>query len=305
MILMTPFLILLLKGIQPVFSQEKMVKCPQEDTLLVLRNQISANIPDSLKLKYNFRFIELLRECLMSPDAISYSFDSLKFLSVLTHEKHHVRLITWQLEMSGPEYCYFGLFSYQSGSKSVVVSLSDTTIHRKPDEKAVYEKRDWYGAVYYDLNVTRRMNSTVVTLLGRRNLTGRISRKIIDFASINEAGDLLFGNRNMLIMNHQNEIARLFFDYPSEIPLTLKFEDTRYVKGKPKKQKLIVFHRLTRQDYFDQYNMPVPDYEFFDGFVFQEGHWQFIQDVDLRTRSSGLPEKKRREKNTDLFGPLK
>lgn len=282
------------------FSQDFSLIRKNEDSLALLVKKISASENDLEQKQYNLVFRDLLKTTLEIPNSMDYPFDSLNMLSELSDKEKGIRIFTWQLETQNQQYQYFGLIRFSASGKIVVIPLSDTVFDHAPGERDILSDQKWYGSIYYDFRIHEINDTTVLTVLGRRRLSDQVFRKSIEFISIAENGSILFGKRNLL-KNYPKPVSRAFFDYPVEIPLTLRFEKEAFVKGKKKSRLMIVFHRLVNDRVIDKYNMPIPDYETFDGFVFGNNSWNYIRDIDLRVDNEKLPKREKKKPELNLF----
>lgn len=273
-----------------------------EDSLVRIAKKIALADNDHQLKKYNDDFLNLFKATLEIRGSVDYQFDSLKMISGLTDPKRKLRIFTWQLETADKQYQYFGFVQFWDKGVVKVFPLIDTMGNAGKDIESIRFDRNWYGVVYYDLMISEKGDTIILTLLGRRSLSERIYRKVIDFISISGNGFIQFGNSSMF-SGYANPGARAIFDYPREVPLTLKFENFIYLKGKRTKKEMIVFNRFSNQSSVINKDIPIPDYGVFDGFVYSDGLWKFIKNIDLRTDNEMLPKRKKKKPKLDLFEP--
>jgi len=114
---------------------------------------------------------------------------------------------------------------------------------------------------------------------------------------------------------NKKKTKRVILEYSATVMVSLKYDDqafyirknTRNKKKKLKRinERMLVFDRLMPMDpnLEGQYEYYVPETNIFDGFVFHNGKWIFIKDVDARNPDDKSKKKQFSKPEYDLFPP--
>lgn len=205
-----------------------------EDTLVVLSEIIFKGSTDTLKYNANEAFISLFTDALSLNNSFRYPFDSLKLIKILVSPDQKFRIITWMIAKENGTYEYFGFVQSYSRRKSdyEVYPLTDMSEGMESPETKVLDHKNWYGAVYYDLILTRDGASRYYTLLGWDGNNPMIRRKIIEVVTLRSNGMPRFGQS--LFKYRQPQLKRVFFEYSSLTTMNLRYEKQFYYVKKKK-----------------------------------------------------------------------
>ncbi len=294
-----------------------------EDSLSSVSMTVLTGKTDFIKYEANTKFKNILRTALNENNSFNYPFDSLKTVAVLVSPDKKFRIINWNLPKSDGTYEYFAFMqSYNSNRKAYdLIELIDKSDEITNPEFKTLDKKNWYGAHYYKIIMTKSSGRKYYTLLGWDGNNLLSTRKIIDVITLKSNGKPKFGYS--LFRKYKKRAKRVIFEYSEQVSMSLKYEYQHVViksKGKVKKEKLprirrnddfraqgsnktseskvkrkkfkmIVFDRLTpsNPNFADLPEYNFPETNIFDGFIFKNGKWLFVKDVDGRNPDSKDP----------------
>ena len=262
---------------------------------------------DSLKVQMNEQFRENLKSALLLENSFEYPFDSLTILSILTPPDKAFRLITWNLQVSGINK-FFG-FLQVKGTK--VKSPGIIELYDKSDSLANIEQMtlgagSWPGAVYYQV-IPGKTNDgeKIYTLLGWHGINPLITSRVIDVLSFSHDTVPVFG-RAVFCTDSSVAAKRVIFRYSAKATMLLRYDEQQVITGKKwnaskrefeytsEKHPMITANRLVPMDpqVEGQYEYYIPESDIIDGYIFKNGCWSVIRDIDARN-----PQKKGSEKS--------
>ena len=204
-----------------------------EDTLARLSEIIYQSENDTQKYEANEIFKTLFEDALSLNNSFKYPFDSLKLISILPSPDKKFRIMTWMILRDDGTYEYFGYIQSFSRRKNdfEVYPLNDMSGSIESPETKVLDHKNWYGAVYYDIILTRSGSARYYTLLGWDGNSPLIRRKIIEVVTLRSNGMPRFGHS--LFRFGQPQQKRIFFEYSSLASMHLSFgKQHYYVKKK-------------------------------------------------------------------------
>jgi len=219
------------------------------------------------------------------------------------------------------EFFGYIFFPENTTSKKRYFKLTDNTDKIIYPENEVTDFNKWYGAIYYKIIPTVYQGKRNYTLLGWKGNNQMTSKKVIEILSFRTIGTPVFGKQmfrkykekiTRVIFEYSSRASMLMrFDEQMVHTVTrpAKTIKTKYnskdkksnkamksdkkvsAKIKTLKADMIVFDRLspidTRTSKYaanleGQYQFYVPESNVFDGFIFDNGKWQFVKDIDAR-----------------------
>jgi hypothetical protein len=196
--------------------------------------------------------------------------------------------------------------------------LTDKSSEMIAAEFQTCDINNWFGALYYKVIHTQNEDMDYYTLLGWNGNNGFSYKKIIEVLTFRA------GNRPILglaiFRKNKEKYKRMIFEYSAKAIMSLKYDDQQYQERirlkKPSKTKhfkvntiktqMIVFDRLTplSPNLEGQKQFYVPETNIFDAFIFENGKWNFHEDVDarnpLKPANNNIP---RRESEQKLYEP--
>ena len=298
-----------------------------EDSLKKLGPLILNGKDDFIKYNANDRFLTLLKEALEINNSFDYPFDSLITISRLEAPDHSFRIFTWNLPKSDGTYEHFGFIqSYNKRRKKYqVFELDDHSDELKDYEHQTLYPDNWFGAHYYKMIYTHNKKKKYYTLLGWDGNNATSDKKIVDVLTFRSNGSPVFGAS--IFKNYGKKLKRVVFEYSQKASMLLNYDNQQYYVAKKKrfifrkkkkkndvkikkiKSGMIVFDYLMPLDESlkGRYEYYVPSVEFVDAFVWIDGKWQYIHDVDARNPEKPInfipPNKRPPQK--DFYKPLK
>lgn len=313
--LIKSLLIILICTEYSAIAQKQSVFNQYEDSLKNIARDILYGESDFIKYDANERFKAVLLNALMIDKSFDYPFDSLISIARLRSPDNSFRIFNWNLPRADGTYEYFGIIqTLKLGkNKHEIFELTDRSDEIENPENQILSYDNWFGSLYYQLILNKSGKKNYYTLLGWDGNNNYSTRKIIDILSFKSNGQPVFGA--YLFKNYKKRTMRVILEYSSSVMVTLKYDDQSFYvqkKSRNKKKKIskvkesmLVFDRLTPMDpsLEGQCQFYVPETNIHDGFVFHNGKWIFIKEVDARN-----PEKKSRNKvirkpELDLFPP--
>jgi len=233
------------------------------------------------------------------PGSITYPFDSLKKMAKLTSPDGMFRIYNWNIPMSGSTnqyFCFLQIRSKENKNKFTILELRDRSDSIPDPEHSILYCNNWYGALYFEIIPERSENGTIYTLLGWEGKNLSEMQKIIEIMTFNDKNLPLFGKK---IFNKYKDGGnlRVIFKYSPLATMTLRYEKQALPKGKKwnakrrvfeesySKASLIVCDRLVPVDAVEGKG-PVlaPAGDVYDGFLFENSCWNFMEGVDARNR---------------------
>lgn len=303
-----------------VYSQNISLLNEIKDSLLVQSERLYMLDNDEDKLKLNTEISKNILKAIKQEKSIEFSFDSIKYISVLTSEDKMLRVFSWVLPKDDGTYECFGYIqSYDDVLKMYRQwELKDVSKGIQKAETKIMSAEKWFGAVYYYMITTKSNGKKYYTVLGW-NPTDRFSRrKVIEIITLKRNGEPVFGyslfNAKELKYVKETNGKRLIFEYSAQARMHLNYE-TQMIneiipakKSKSKKanntggfasqkkdvreepetksftSKLIIFDRLApkTKEVEGIYQFYFPESNIMDGLVFKDGKWKFYTEIDAR-----------------------
>jgi hypothetical protein len=318
-------LFLLLGGVLVCgYAQRKGVFASMEDSIIQLHREIILENNTILRNQKNEQLLYLLEETIELKNSISYSFDSLKTISVLTSPDKKVRLFTWYLVNDNGLHEHYGFVqTYNEEKKEYKVC---TLIDRwkridKPDAKPL-TCTNWYGAVYTELIEVKTLNGKIYyTLLGWNGGDVFSQSKVIEILFVNMKGVPAFGAPLFKGYTPKGSPLRIVFEYAKRTPFLLHYDKQLYTEKTTRKDKttnkyivdeisadMIVFNRLIPMDeslgQIPQFM--VGEASINDGLIFVEkiGKWVYKPDIIARNPDNTRPPP-REVKQRIFYEPVK
>ncbi len=145
--------------------------------------------------------------------------------------------------------------------------------------------------MYYSI-IEQKINGKIAyTLLGWDGADNSLNRKVIDIISFNDNSTVLFGMP--VFKTEKGTQHRIVFEYAEKANCTLRydFQAINVEKGrKIKKQKhwMIIFDRLIPMDpsLKGMTKYYVPSGDIYDGFLFKDGFWRLVEEIDVRNEKT-------------------
>ncbi len=269
-----------------------------EDSLRSLINVVQRGANDNVKFEANEKLILLFEEVLATKKSFDYPFDSLKSISNLISPDKRFRIYTWAIVKTDGIYNQYGFIQVYNNKKKKYdfYSLNDKSEDIQAAEFQILDNQNWFGAMYYKILHNSTDNNEYYTLLGWDGNDGVSYKKVIDVLTFKANSKPFFGSA--IFRKGKDKPRRIIYEYSAQAIMTLRYEVQQYnikerlkkpVKGKhfdivTKRTEMIVCDRLVplSPNLEGQRQFYVPETNVFDAFIFDNGKWTFIEDVDAR-----------------------
>ena len=293
-----------------------------EDSIVKLHKSIIEPQELILRFQKNEQLLYLLEEALELKNSISYPFDSLKTISVLTSSDKKMRIFTWYLINEDGTHEHYGFVqTYNEEKKQYrICTLTDKWKRINNPAVQVLTCDNWYGAVYTELIELKAPNDkTYYTLLGWNGGDVFSQRKVIEILSINNKGVPSFGAR-VFQGYTKNRTMRIVFEYAKNTPFLLHYDKQTYtektnIKNKKTNQyivdslttKMIVFNRLIPMDESLQQipQFMVGEASINDAFIEKDGKWIYKPDIIAHNYENKPPPPPQERKSRIFYEPIK
>ncbi len=270
---------------------------------------------DRLKYEANEKFTNLLEEALYIKKSFDYPFDSLKTIARLVSPDNRFKIYNWVIaKLDGTFDYYVFLQSYNEKKNTYdVFKLTDKSSDIIAPEFQTLDANNWYGALYYKIIHTQNGDQNYYTLLGWNGNNGLSFKKLIEVLSFRSGNKPVFGAS--IFRKGKEKLKRVIFEYSAKAIMTLKYDNQQYQEKvrlkKPKngkrfevnnvKSPMILFDRLVplSPSLEGQKQFYVPETNVYDAFIYENGKWNFIEDVDARNPQK--PSNFKREKTDKEF----
>lgn len=267
-----------------------------QNVLSKLSQDIWKQKTDSLKIKSSNEFASVFHSILINIKNWNFLFDSIPGITECHSESRSLQLFTWNIPLSNGKFVYKG-FIRLPDTTNPIIELSSEKFSLSIANLQQIALPDWYGALYYKLIEQKHDDEIIFTLLGWDGADNTMNRKIIDIISISEQSKVVFGKP--IFKTDKGIRQRIILEYAEKANCTLRYDyqTLNILKGKRivKKQKwMIVFDRLVPMDPtmkgITKYYVASGDT--YDGFIFKDGFWVLVEDVDVKNQLTEKPKLK-------------
>ena len=280
-------------------GQDKVKMGVMQDSInqLVRRMQNGSN--DSIRRQAGLELNDLVFRTLSIPGSFKFPFDSLKRISHQISPDQNFRIFTWNIPLGDGTNSYSGVIQMRENDKgtSNIILLKDRSDTIMEPATTILEKGSWYGAIYYKILLTEFQGTRYYTLLGWDGLNTLINQKIIEILTFDDNDQPRFGKK--MFRNYGNDnLARIIFKFAATVSMLVNYDEQylpqqkKWDPGKKRfeveqlKAMMIVCDELIPQEpqmegLFEYY---IPAADTFNGFLFQNGTWNFIRNIDARNK---------------------
>jgi hypothetical protein len=270
------------------FSQSVNTNTGLQDSLSTLSSRIWKQKPDSNRLKANEIFYKEFQSVLESNSSTRIPLDSIQGITRVASDDNKLRVFTWNVPLDNGTNKYFGFIQLNFDSLKIIPLRS---AENDPDdfENKQITSHKWYGAIYYKLIEVKIGEQKAYTLLGWDGYTPNSNRKLIDIMTVDATGKIVFG---MPVFKTDKGIkSRVVKEYAEKANMVLRYDYQALMikKGKRVKKEnawLIVMDHLVPMDPsmkgIQKYY--VASGEIYDGYIFRNGYWTLVEDIDVVNR---------------------
>jgi hypothetical protein len=258
------------------------------DSIAQLGKILYENGNDSIKNVTNLKVEQLFEDFLLTENLSVLNFDSLRFIKTVSTDNAGLHLFTWAVPLSNGSFLYSGFIRKfdKKGTNFKVFRLKNTST--EIDLFTSYPPESWPGAVYSRIIETRFGKQSLYTLFGWIGGAKGAALRIIETIIFTEDGNPVFGKHVFSGVSKLLQ-SRVIFTYNSQVPFHLAYEKQLTPGSKKRRENMIVFNRLidSKPEMGISPGLKVADYSLFNGFIYRDDRWVFIENVDVR-----MPEQK-------------
>ena len=171
---------------------------------------------------------------------------------------------------------YYGFIQFRDR----IIELVDSTDHIEDPVQEELSPARWLGAYYYALIESEMGDYTMYTLLGWKGYKPDTRMRVVEPFMIRN-GVPVFGAQ--VFSFGDDSMYRVVFEYAARVSMNLVYE-LHIVQGADGKVPVIAFDRLSpiEERYTGRYAFYVPEANIVDAFVFRNGKWAYVADIDAR-----------------------
>jgi hypothetical protein len=285
-ILLFSALLMSLLWAESTYSQPVNNSSGIQDSLSKLSSLIWKQKTDSGRLNANLSFFNAFQsELNMCSPSSGISLDSINGVTHITSEDRVIQVFTWNVPLSDGNNKYFGFIKLMADTCRIIPLKSNE--YQLDDLSSVQlNPANWYGALYYKLIPVEINGRKVYTLLGWDGYTSESNRKLIDIIQVDQNGRVVFGFP--VFKTDKGIKSRIVMEYAEKANMLLRYDYQALLMKKGKRIKkvpswLIVMDRLVPMDpsmkgYYKYY---VPSGDSYDGYIFKDGFWILVEDIDV------------------------
>ena len=256
-----------------------------QDSLSRLSSLIWKQKTDSGRLQANTIFFNKFQSVLQTASSADNAFDSISGITRIASTDNKFRIFTWNIPLSDGTNRYFGFIQFKINS-TIVIPLKSNFSEIEDFDTKQFTPQMWYGAIYYKLIEVEIRGHKAYTLLGWDGYTLNSNRKFIDIVYLDPNGNINFG---LPVFKTDKGIkTRVVLEYAEKANMLLRYDYQAIIIEKNKKIKkenawLIVMDRMVPMDPsmegVRKYYVPTGDT--YDGYIFRNGYWTLVENVDV------------------------
>lgn len=147
-------------------------------------------------------FTKQLVGTLKNSNSYNYKFEALKSIQKIIAPDNTFKIFSWQLDLGNGNYKQRAAIQIRTDDGSLkLLPFFDHSEEMVVPEKEFTTRKNWVGAIYYDIILTQFKGVKFYTLLGYDEYNNSISRKIIEVIHFENGEPVLGGD---------------YFEYPSD-----------------------------------------------------------------------------------------
>jgi hypothetical protein len=270
-----------------------------EDSLSFIQHKIQKTENDSTRQSLNIQFRKTLKKAIELPGSFLYPFDSLNKMAKITSGDKKLRIYNWNIPVTDGSNLYFCFLQIPIKNKKNtfrIIELTDRSDSIPDPEHCSLNSNDWYGALYYKIITKNSKNGMIYTLLGWEGKNLAEMQKIIEVFTLDDNDTPHFG-KELFNKYKDGNSKRVIFKYSPVANMVLRYEEQALSKGKKwnaakktfqekhSKASMIVCDRLITIEAIEGKGpVLVPAGDIYDGFLFENDRWNFMESVDARNK---------------------
>jgi len=226
---------------------------------------------DAAKDSINSILLTRLNKLWKNPVLFESELTGLNRMKTILSDDKKVKISTYNIEKEGFKHEFYGAVLTKTQGAVQVYNLNDASDDIRSPERASLNEKKWYGAIYLDIIEAKIKDKTYYTLLGYKGHDEFVKTRLLDVLII-QNNRLRFGAPVFKVDRLTRN--RMIYKYSAGATMMMRYDD---------KMKMIVMDNLepTESFYRGVYRFYGPDFSY-NGFKFQKGHWEFIDQIDLR-----------------------
>ena len=251
-----------------------------QDSLLRISDEMFNAPTTGERFSKNALFIKTLVNSLKTPASFSYSFDSLKRISIVKSPDNAFRLITWFVPLDDGTYRFFGTMQMrtQDGKLKLFPFIDNTD--NFTDVNSIGSTKNWFGARYYEIvPVIISGRQPYYVLLGWKGNNAKTTKKVLDVLSF-EKDEPVFGKPVFEGTKGTPVKNRIVFEYNKLNSMTLTLD---------KSVNMLVFDHLAplSEDMQGNYEYYASDLSF-DAYKILNGKLKLVENVELKNDPNNM-----------------
>lgn len=197
-----------------------------------------------------------------------FKFDSVANLAKVYAPDKAFRIFTWTYRFDNDSFLKFGLIQFPEGEREEsLVYLRDSSFtfgERYPVHKNL-DPENWYGALYYDIVLTKKRRQRYYTLIGYDPASNSSNKKVLDVLWIDKKDRIIFGAPIFKMYSNRSPQKRVIWEYSNAASMPVRHE--------PRKN-IITFENVIPPDKRAKgiYSLYLPDGTY-DYFILKRGIW--------------------------------
>ncbi len=245
-----------------------------ENNIYELFQFMSVAKSDSEKDLINADIATGFEQALEDPASFNHPFDSLKYVGKIKSSDQRLRIYSWNIPYHNGTHKYCGYLQYlpDRNKEPLVHKLIDKSDEISDPGKTILDKKNWYGALYYDVISCGDQEKKYYTLLGFDFNDLFSSKKLIEILSFNDKCEPIFGKP---VIESEGKLAsRVIFEFSARVSMNLRFSNEK---------EMIIYDHLSpsKPSLTGKFQFYGPDMSY-DGMKCEDGIWKVYKDVDVR-----------------------
>jgi hypothetical protein len=136
-----------------------------------------------------------LVKTLKLPYSFNYHFDSLTSVQQIVSPDSVFKIFSWQLDLGNGMYKQRAAIQMNTEDGNLkLLPFFDKSDNYETPENAILSRKNWMGAIYYDIALTTFNGINYYSLLGFDEYNATVSRKIIEVIHFEQNEPILGGN---------------------------------------------------------------------------------------------------------------
>jgi hypothetical protein len=261
---------------QAVSKADAKLLIQKEDSLKVLADSMINAGEAGKRFRSDSQFVKTFVRALLIKNSFHFRFDSLYAVSHLYAPDSSFRVFTWQLKKD--EYLYFqkGAIQMRTPDGSLkLFPLFDASMFTAKPLDSIRTKRNWIGAIYYNIILKEYNGKKYYTLLGFDDYTVSSNRKWLEVLQFDlQTGEPVFGGPLVSFKDDTAKVKPVYhrfnIEYKKEARTTFNYSADL---------DLIVYdHLISETEQPERKESYIPDGDF-EGFKWEKGQWVHVDKV--------------------------